>query len=185
MAELLEFIRKNPAKLNYGSAGNGTSHHLAGELFKQQTRTFITHIPYRGAGPALQDLVAGQIELMFDGLGSSAQHIRSGAIRAIAQAADKPAPGFANLPLAKDGGAPNYQVSTWYGLWAPRGTPREAVEAVQALLRRALASEEIRAAWTQLGSETPQLYGEDFGRFVAGETQRWAAVVKASGVKID
>ena len=181
----MDQVRRGPGKYNYGSAGNGTSHHLAGELFKQQTKTFITHIPYRGAGPALQDLVAGQIELMFDGLGSSAQHIRSGAIRAIAQAADKPAPGFGQVPLAKDGGAPNYRVATWYGLWAPKGSSRESVQAMQAALRKALASDEIRAAWTQLGSETPQLYGEDFGRFVASETQRWAAVVKASGVKID
>ncbi|MBN8504981.1 MAG: tripartite tricarboxylate transporter substrate binding protein [Burkholderiales bacterium] len=185
LPELLAYVRANPGKLNYASAGNGTSHHLAGELFKQQTKTFITHIPYRGAGPALQDLVAGQIELMFDGLGSSAQHIRSGSVRAIAQAADKPAPGFANVPLAKDGGAPGYVVATWYGLWAPKGTPREAVAAMQAELRKAFASEEIKAAWTQLGSEPPALYGDDFGRFVSSETQRWAAVVKASGVKID
>jgi tripartite-type tricarboxylate transporter receptor subunit TctC len=109
LPELLEYLRKNPGKLNYGSAGNGTSHHLAGELFKLQTKTFITHIPYRGAGPALQDLVAGQVDLMFDGLGSSAQHIKLGRIRAIAQAADKPAPGFGDVPLAKAGGAPHYR----------------------------------------------------------------------------
>lgn len=185
LPELLAHVRANPGKLNYASAGNGTSHHLAGELFKQITKTYITHIPYRGAGPALQDLVAGQIELMFDGLGSSAQHIRSGSVRALAQAADKPAPGFANLPLAKDVGAPGYHVATWYGLWAPKGTPREAVVAMQAELKKALASDEIKAAWHSLGSELPILYGEDFGRFVVAETQRWAAVVKASGVKID
>ena len=94
-------LRKNPGKLNYGSAGNGTSHHLAGELFKLQTKTFITHIPYRGAGPALQDLIAGQVDLMFDGLGSSAAHIKGGRIRAIAVAAGKRAPGFADVPLAQ------------------------------------------------------------------------------------
>jgi tripartite-type tricarboxylate transporter receptor subunit TctC len=185
LPELLAYVRQNPGKLNYASAGNGTSHHLAGELFKQQTKTFITHIPYRGAGPALQDLVAGQVELMFDGLGSSAQHIRSGAIRAIAVAADKPAPGFGNVPLAKDGGAPAYQVATWYGLWAPKGTPREAIAAMQAELRKAFASDEVRTAWTSLGSETPTLYGEDFGRFVAAETKRWAEVVRAAQVRMD
>lgn len=185
LPELLAHVRANPGKLNYASAGNGTSHHLAGELFKQITKTYITHIPYRGAGPALQDLVAGQIELMFDGLGSSAQHIRSGTIRALAQAADKPAPGFAALPLAKESGAPGYQVSTWYGLWAPKGTPREAVAAMQVELKKAFASDEIKSAWHNLGSELPTLYGEDFGRFVGAETQRWATVVKASGVRID
>ncbi len=120
LPEFLDFLRKNPGKLNYGSAGNGTSHHLAGELFKLQTKTFITHIPYRGAGPALQDLIAGQVDMMFDGLGSSANHIKGGRIRAIAVAAGKPAPGFADLPLAKAGGAPNYEVATCTGCGRPR-----------------------------------------------------------------
>ena len=185
LPELLEYLRKNPGKLNYGSAGNGTSHHLAGELFKLQTRTFITHIPYRGAGPALQDLVAGQVDLMFDGLGSSAGHIKAGRIRAIAQAADKPAPGFGDLPLAKNGGAPQYQVATWYGIWAPKGTPREVVTAMQNEMRKALNGDELKAAWTNLGTETPNLWGDDFGKFVSAETKRWAEVVKASGVKLD
>jgi tripartite-type tricarboxylate transporter receptor subunit TctC len=185
LPELLEYIRKNPAKLNYGSAGNGTSHHLAGELFKLQTKTFITHIPYRGAGPALQDLIAGQVDMMFDGLGSSAAHIKGGRIRAIAQAASKPAPGFGDVPLAKNGGAPQYEVATWYGLWAPKGTPREAIVAMQDALKKSLNSDELKATWTSLGTETPNLWGDDFGRFVGAETKRWAEVVKASGVKLD
>ncbi len=185
LPELLDFIRKNPAKLNYGSAGNGTSHHLAGELFKLQTKTFITHIPYRGAGPALQDLVAGQVDMMFDGLGSSATHIKSGRIRAIAVAGSKAAPGFADVPLAKTGGAPNYEVATWYGLWAPKGTPRELVTAMQNELRKALNSDELKATWTGLGTETPNLWGDDYGRFVSAEIKRWAEVVKNSGVKLD
>jgi tripartite-type tricarboxylate transporter receptor subunit TctC len=185
LPELLDFLRKNPGKLNYGSAGNGTSHHLAGELFKLQTKTFITHIPYRGAGPALQDLVAGQVDMMFDGLGSSAAHIKGGRIRAIAVAADKPAPGFGDVPLAKAGGAPNYQVATWYGIWAPKGTPREVVTAMQNEMRKALNGDDLKAAWTGLGTETPNLWGDDFGRFIGNEVKRWAEVVKASGVKLD
>ena len=101
---LLDYLRKNPAKLNYGSAGNGTSHHLAGELFKLQTRTFITHIPYRGAGPALQDLIAGQVDLMFDGLGSSAVHIKNGRIKALAVASPTRAPGFPDVPSSTEAG---------------------------------------------------------------------------------
>jgi tripartite-type tricarboxylate transporter receptor subunit TctC len=185
LPELLDFLRKNPAKLNYASAGNGTSHHLAGELFKLQTKTFITHIPYRGAGPALQDLVAGQVDLMFDGLGSSATHIKSGRIRAIAVAGDKPAPGFGDVPLAKAGGAPNYNVATWYGIWAPKGTPREVVSAMQAEMRKALNGDDLKATWTGLGTETPNLWGDDFGRFVGTEIKRWAEVVKGAGVKLD
>jgi tripartite-type tricarboxylate transporter receptor subunit TctC len=185
LPELLDYLRKNPAKLNYGSAGNGTSHHLAGELFKLQTKTFITHIPYRGAGPALQDLVAGQVDLMFDGLGSSAPHIKGGRIRAIAVAGDKPAPGFGDVPQARNVGAPNYLVATWYGIWAPKGTPREIVTAMQNEMKKALNGDELKATWTGLGTETPNLWGEDFGKFVGAETKRWAEVVKASGVKLD
>jgi tripartite-type tricarboxylate transporter receptor subunit TctC len=185
LPELLDFLRKNPGKLNYGSAGNGTSHHLAGELFKLQTKTFITHIPYRGAGPALSDLIAGQVDMMFDGLGSSANHINGKRIRAIAVAGDKPAPGFGNVPLAKDSGAPDYKVATWYGLWAPKGTPKEAVEAMQAELKKAYASAEIKSAWEGLGTEIPNLWGDDFGKFVGNETKRWGDVVKAANVKMD
>jgi tripartite-type tricarboxylate transporter receptor subunit TctC len=185
LPELLDFIRKNPGKLNYGSAGNGTSHHLAGELFKLQTKTFITHIPYRGAGPALQDLIAGQVDMMFDGLGSSANHIKGGRLRGIAVAADKRAPGFADLPTAPEGGLPNYKVATWYGLWAPKGTPADTVLLMQAEMRKALNSDELRATWTSLGTETPNLWGADFGRFVNAEVKRWAEVVKNSGAKLD
>jgi len=182
---LLDFVRANPGKLNYGSAGNGTSHHLAGELFKLQTKTFITHIPYRGAGPALQDLVAGQVDLMFDGLGSSAQHIKSGRIKALAVASDKRAPGFPDLPTASEGGVPTYQVATWYGLWAPKGTPKEIIAAMQAEMKKAFATEEIKTTWTGLGTTVPSLWGDDFGKFVASETKRWADVVKSSGAKLD
>ncbi|RZI57597.1 MAG: tripartite tricarboxylate transporter substrate binding protein [Rubrivivax sp.] len=182
---LLDFLKKNPGKLNYGSAGNGTSHHLAGELFKLQTQTFITHIPYRGAGPALQDLMAGQVDLMFDGLGSSAAHIRGGRIKALAVASSKRAPGFPDIPSAAEAGIPQYQVATWYGLWAPKGTPKEVIAAMQAELRKAYATEELKNIWTGLGTDMPTLYGDAFGKFVHGEVVRWADVVKRSGAKLD
>jgi tripartite-type tricarboxylate transporter receptor subunit TctC len=185
LPEFLEFVRKNPGRLNYGSAGNGTSHHLAGELFKMQTKTFITHIPYRGAGPALQDLVAGQVDMMFDGLGSSAAHIKGGRIRGIAVASDKRAPGFPDLPTSTEGGVPTYKVATWYGIWTPKGTPRELVTAMQNEMRKALTSDELKATWTSLGTDTPNLWGDDFGKFVTSEIKRWAEVVKGSGAKLD
>ena len=182
---LLEFVRKNPAKLNYGSAGNGTSHHLAGELFKLQTKTFITHIPYRGAGPALQDLIAGQVDMMFDGLGSSAAHIKGGRITALAVAAEKRAPGFPDVPTSIEGGVPTYQVATWYGIWAPKGTPKEALDGMRAEMTKALGSDELRKAWNGLGTDTPNLYGDAFGKFVSSEVKRWAEVVKHSGAKLE
>ncbi len=183
--ELIDLAKKNPGKLNYASAGSGTSHHLAGELFKQQTGTFITHIPYRGAGPALQDLIAGQVDIMFDGLGSSAAHIKAGRLKGLAVASDKRAPGFPELPAASELGLPNYQVATWYGLWAPKGTSRDVVERIQAELRKALNSEELVAVWRGIGSATPDLYGDGFGRFVGSEVKRWAEVVKASGARLE
>ncbi|PTT82091.1 ABC transporter substrate-binding protein, partial [Pelomonas sp. HMWF004] len=173
---LLAALRAKPGKLNYGSAGNGTSHHLAGELFKLQTQTFITHIPYRGAGPALQDLIAGQVDLMFDGLGSSATHIKGGRIKALAVASKQRAVGFPDVPTAAEAGVPGYEVSTWYGLWAPKGTSRELVAGMQAELKRAFATDELRTLWHGLGAETPNLYGDAFGQFVSSEIKRWATV---------
>jgi tripartite-type tricarboxylate transporter receptor subunit TctC len=185
LKELLEVLRKNPGKLNYGSAGNGTSHHLAGELFKLQTKTFITHIPYRGAGPALQDLIAGQVDMMFDGLGSSANHIKGGRLKAIAVAGDKRAPGFADLPTAAESGLPGYKVATWYGLWAPKGTPRDAVAGMAAEMKKALNSDNLKSTWNDLGTDSPNLWGDEFGKFVANEVKRWAEVVRSSGAKLD
>ncbi|MET0208784.1 MAG: tripartite tricarboxylate transporter substrate binding protein [Burkholderiaceae bacterium] len=182
---LLEMLRASPGKLNYASAGNGTSHHMAGELFKLQTKTFITHIPYRGAGPALQDLMAGQVDLLFDGLGSSAGHIKNGRIKALAVASAKRAPGFPDIPSAVEAGIPDYQVATWYGLWAPKGTPKEVIAAMQAEMRKAFTADEIRNAWNGLGTEVPNVYGDAFGKFVHSEIVRWAQVVKSSGAKLD
>jgi len=185
LKDLVAYLKANPGKLNYGSAGNGTSHHLAGELFKLQTGTFITHIPYRGAGPALQDLIAGQVDMMFDGLGSSAQHIRNGRVKALAVAAERPAPGFPNIPTTVQAGVPSYQVATWYGLWAPKGTPKDVIDRMTAEIVKAMATPEIKEAWTGLGSEIPTLTGAAFGSFVERETKRWAEVAKASGAKLD
>jgi len=185
LAQFTEFVRKNPGRLNFASAGNGTSHHLAGELFKLQTKTFITHIPYRGAGPALQDLIAGQVDLMFDGLGSSANHIKGGRLRGIAVAADKRAPGFPDLPTTAESGMPGYKVATWYAVWAPKNTPREIVSAFEAEMRKAINSDELKTLWNGLGAETPSLYGADLGKFVSSEIKRWAEVVKTSGAKLD
>ena len=185
LKSLIEYLRKNPGKLNYASAGNGTSHHLAGELFKLQTNTFITHIPYRGAGPALQDLIAGQVDMLFDGLGSSATHIKNGRIRALAVASQRRAPGFPDIPTSGEAGLASYQVSTWYGLWAPKGTPKDVIDKMEAELQKAFATDELRNLWNGLGAEVPNLYGDAFGKFVTSETKRWAEVVKSSGAKLE
>lgn len=181
----IEYAKKNPGKLNYGSAGNGSSHHLAGELFKMQTKTFITHIPYRGAGPALGDLIAGQVDMMFDGLGSSSQHIKSGKIKALAVASNKRSAAFPDVPTAAEAGVPGYVVSTWYGLWAPKGTPKDVVDKMTAEVTKALNSPELKASWLNNGSDTPNLTGEAYGKFVSAEIKRWGDVAKSSGAKMD
>jgi tripartite-type tricarboxylate transporter receptor subunit TctC len=177
--------KRNPGKLNYASAGAGTSHHLAGELFKLQTNTFITHIPYRGAGPALQDLIAGNVDCMFDGLGSSAQHIKAGRIKALMVAGNKRNPAFPDVPSASEVGLPDYTVTTWYGLWAPKGTPAEVQTRIVEDMRKALATDELKAIWANNGAEIPSLVTTAYGSFVSSEIKRWAGVVKASGAKIE
>ncbi|MDP2371316.1 Bug family tripartite tricarboxylate transporter substrate binding protein [Rhodoferax sp.] len=181
----LEQVRKSPGRMNYGSAGSGTSHHLAGELFKQQTRTFITHIPYRGAGPALQDLISGNVDMMFDGLGSSAAHIKGGRIKALMVSGLKRNPAFPDVPCAGELGLSDYTVTTWYGLWAPKGTPPEVQVRIVEEVRRAVATDELRAIWASNGAEFGNLTPAQFGAFVGAEVKRWAAVVKASGAKLD
>ena len=183
--ELIAYAKANPGKLNYGSAGNGTSHHLAGELFKLQTKTFITHIPYRGAGPALQDLIAGNVDMMFDGLGSSAQHIKSGRIRALMVSGDKRNPAFPDVPCAAESGLPDYTVTTWYGLWAPKGTPQAVQAQVIDQVQRIGSAEEIKSIWARNGADYGGMNQQQFAAMVHGEIARWAQVVKASGVKLE
>lgn len=181
----LDLVKKNPARLNYGSAGGGTSHHLAGELFKLQTQTFITHIPYRGAGPALQDLIAGNVDMMFDGLGSSAQHIKAARVKALMVSGAKRNPAFPDVPCSAELGLPDYTVSTWYGVWAPKGTPAEAQTRAVEEIRRACQTEEAKAVWAGQGAEFPNLTGAQFDAFIKAELKKWGQVVKASGAKLD
>jgi tripartite-type tricarboxylate transporter receptor subunit TctC len=183
--EFLALVKASPGKYNYASAGNGTSHHLAGELFKLQTRTFITHIPYRGAGPALQDLMAGSADVMFDGLGSSANHIKSGRIKALMVSGSRRNPAFPDVPSAAEVGLPDYTVTTWYGVWAPKGTPADLQKRIAEEVRKAVLSDELKAIWAQQGAEFPDMTQQQFAAFIDGEVKRWAQVVRASNVKAD
>jgi len=181
----LELVRKNPGKYNYGSAGTGTSHHLAGELFKQQSKTFITHIPYTGAGPSLRDLVGGQVDMMFDGLGSSAAHIKGGRVKALMVSGNKRSPAFPDIPCAAEVGMPDYNVTTWYGVWAPKGTPADMQARAIEEIRKACSTDEAKAVWAAQGAEFSNLAGPQFGSFISAEVKKWAQVVKASGAKLD
>ena len=183
--EFIAYAKRNPAKMNYGSAGAGTSHHLAGELFKQQTGTFITHIPYRGAGPMLQDLISGNVDVCFDGLGSSSAHIKGGRIKALMMAGAKRNPAFPDVPCAAEVGLPDYTVTTWYGLWAPKGTPADVQAKIIEEMKKALATDELKTIWAANGSDIPNVTTTAYANFVDAEVKRWATVVKASGAKLE
>ena len=183
--DFIELIRKNPGKLDYASAGAGSVHHLAGELFKQQTKTSITHIPYRGAGPALQDLISGTVDMAFDGLGSSAGHIKGGRIKALMVAGNKRNPAIPDVPSAAEVGLPAYDVHTWYGLWAPKGTPPEVQAAAIEAFRKAAQDPEAKTVWAGQGADFPNVTGAQFGKLIHDEIRKWADVVKASGAKLE
>jgi tripartite-type tricarboxylate transporter receptor subunit TctC len=184
LAELIAEAKANPGKMNFGSSGNGSTHHLAGELFQLLSGTKMTHVPYRGAGPAMQDLVGGQIDLMFDGLGSSANQITSGTVKGIAVASAARSPAIPNVPTATEGGLAGYEVSTWYALWAIKGTPQDIVDRMTAELGKALDSAPIKDAWAKNGSDIVKLAGKDFAAYVTSETARWGKVVKDAGVRL-
>jgi tripartite-type tricarboxylate transporter receptor subunit TctC len=183
--DFASYIKANPGKLNYASAGNGTAHHLTVELYKTLTRTFATHIPYRGAGPALQDLLAGQVDFMFDGLGSSMPQIRAGKLVPLAVTSDKRSFALPDVPTLAESGVRGYDARTWYAVWAPAGTPRDIVLRMQQEIARALAGQELKDAWVLLGAEAGGQSPEDMKTFVDAEIAKWAKVVKDSGAKLD
>jgi tripartite-type tricarboxylate transporter receptor subunit TctC len=185
LKSFIELVKKNPGKFNYASAGSGTVHHLTGEQFKIQTGTFITHIPYRGAGPAMGDLLAGQVDLEFDGLGTSAQQIKSGKLIALAVASAKRSPTIPNVPTFIEAGLPGFEASTWYGLFAPKGTPKAIVDKMIAEVEKAINTPELKAIWLANGSDTPNISGDNFAKLIRSDITRWAGVVKKSGAKLD
>ena len=183
LAEFIAYLKANPNKVDYASAGRGTTHHLAGELFQILSGTTMNHVPYRGAGPAMQDLVSGQIHVMFDGLGTSANQIQSGTLRGLALAAPARSNAIPDVPTAAEAGLKGYEVSTWYALFAPKGTPPEIVAKMAAEVRKALDTELLKEIWAKNGSATPNLAGAEFGKFVTSEIAKWSDVVKKAGIK--
>jgi tripartite-type tricarboxylate transporter receptor subunit TctC len=183
LAEFIAHLKANPGKVDFASAGRGTTHQLAGELFNILAGTKMNHVPYRGAGPAMQDLISGHVHVMFDGLGSSANQIQGGTLRALAVAAPKRSPAIPDVPTAAEAGLKGYEVSTWYALFAPKGTPPEIVAKMSAEVRKALDSDALKDIWAKNGSATPTLMGPAFGKFVTSELARWADVVQKAGIK--
>ncbi len=183
VAEFIAYCKANPTKVNMASSGSGTSTHLSGELFKAMTGCNMLHIPYKGAGPVLTDLIGGQVQVFFDNLPSSAPHINSGSIRALAVTSASREPSMPTLPTVGDT-VPGYEATAWFGVGMPKGAPREAIDKVNAEINRALADPKMRARLAELGGSPIGGTPEDFGRVIASETEKWAKVVNTSGATV-
>lgn len=184
LKSLLERLKK-PNRVDYASTGTGTSQHLTGELFKLKTGAQINHVPYRGTGPALQDLEAGHVDMMFDTLAGASGFIKSGQLRALAVATNERVAGFENVPTTREAGVPDFVATSWYAIWAVKGTPKPIIERMTAEVSKALANPDIQTRWTGMGATTRKLTGAEFGSFVHSETVRWADVVKRANIKMD
>jgi tripartite-type tricarboxylate transporter receptor subunit TctC len=185
LQEFIAYLKKNPGKLNYGSAGSGTTHHLAVELFKIMTNTFIVHIPYRGAGPLMPDLLAGQVDLAFDGLGTSAPQIKAGKLIPLAVSTLKRNPLLPNVPTVNESGVPGYEVRTWYALWAIKGTPKDIQDRMYKEVVIAMNQPDLKKIWSEQGADAGGMPPAEFGKLVQSEIAKWAKVVKQSGAQVD
>ena len=184
VAEFIAYCKANPSKVNMASSGSGTSTHLSGELFKTMTGCAMQHVPYKGAGPVLTDLIGGQIQVFFDNLPSSAPHIKGGSIRALGMTSAAREPSFPDVPTIGDT-VSGYEATAWFGIGMPRNAPREAIERINAEVNRALADPKMRERLAALGGVSMAGTPEDFGRAIAAETEKWAKVVAASGATVD
>ena len=182
--EFIAYARANPGKINLASGGNGTSQHLSGELFKMMTGLSIVHVPYRGAAPALTDLIGGQVQVMFGDMPSSIEFIKAGKLRALAVTTVTRSEALPDLPTVSDF-LPGYESSAWYGIGAPKNTPVEIVERLSKEISAALADPKMKARLTSLGGTTLDGSPSRFGTLIADETQKWAKVVKFSGAKVE
>jgi tripartite-type tricarboxylate transporter receptor subunit TctC len=184
VAEFIAYCKAHPGKVNMASSGSGTSVHLSGELFKSMTGCDMVHVPYKGAGPALIDLIGGQVDVLFDNLPSSIGHIKGGKVRALAVTSQEREPSLPQLPTVAET-VPGYEATAWFGIGMPKGTPREIIDKVNAEVNRALADPKFRARLAELGGKPIAGTPEDFGKIIAAETAKWEKVVISSGAKVE
>lgn len=184
--DFIAYAKTHPGQLNMASSGNGTSIHLAGELFKSRTGVFMTHIPYRGSGPALMDLVGGNMDVMFDNLPSALPQIKGGKLKAFAVTSNQRSAAMPELPTIEEAGSlPGFEASSWFGLLAPAGTPAAIVQRVQQETAKALGSPAIKEKLLAQGAIPSGNTPQEFAKLIEAELSKWAAVVKASGAKVD
>jgi tripartite-type tricarboxylate transporter receptor subunit TctC len=185
VAEFLAYIKAHPGKVHYGSAGVGTTQHLAAELLRDMAKLDIVHVPYKGAAPMMTDLIGGQTEFALDSAGSAGTYIRSGRVRALAITSEKRDPAFPALPTMVESGLPNYVASTWYGVAAPAGLPTPVKTRLHEALIKAYKDPQLIEAYRTIGAEPDARSPAAFDAFVRSETQRWAGLVKSVGITAD
>jgi len=185
LQDLIDYARANPGRLNYGSAGSGTTHHLSVELFKTMTKTFMVHIPYRGAGPLMIDLLAGQVDLAFDGMGTSSTQIKAGKLIPLAVTSVARNPVLPSVPTVGEAGVPGYEVRTWYGLWALKGTPQPIKDRMWKEVVAAMDTPQLKNIWAEQGADPGGMSQQDMTKLVRSEIVKWAKVVKDAGAKVD
>lgn len=185
IVELIAYLKANPGKVSYGSSSNGSALHLAGEMFKLMTGTDMVHIPYRGGGPAVQDLIAGNIQVMFDSIPSSAAAVRGGLLRPLAVTTATRAAAYPDLPTVAEAGVPGFEISTWYAIWAPPRTPTPMVARLQQAVAAAVAVPEVRERMAVLGADPVADTPTEFAAFCVREYARWGKLVRDAQVKLD
>ena len=184
VAEFIAYVKANPGKVNMASSGNGTSVHLSGEMFMMMTGTKMQHVPYRGAAPAITDLLGGQVQLIFDNMPSVIQQIRAGSLRALAVTTTARSPQLPDVPTLAET-VPGYEASALFGMGAPKKTPPEIIEKLNREINAVLAEPGIKAKLVDLGGEPLIGSPEDFGKMIVAETEKWEKVVKAAGVHVE
>ena len=182
--EFIDYGKKNPGKINMASSGSGTSVHLSGELFKSMAGIDMKHVPYKGAGPAITDLIGGQVDVLFDNMPSIISHIRAGSVRALGVTTAQRSPALPDVPAVAET-VPGYEASAWFGAAAPKGTPRAAIERLNREINAALADPAMRAKLADLGGVPIPGTPEQFWQLHRAETEKWAKVVQSSGAKVE
>lgn len=181
----VDYAKANPGKVNYGSSGAGTSIHLAGELFKQQAGIDMLHIPFSGSGPSMTALVGGQTDVVFENMPAAVPQIKAGKIKAFAVTTDKRSPAFPDVPTLKESGYPNFNVSSWFGLVAPKGTPKPIIDKINATVEKILAKPEVIKQLEGLGATAEKNTPEEFAKFVSDETKTWSEVIRKGNISIE
>jgi tripartite-type tricarboxylate transporter receptor subunit TctC len=185
LREFIALAKSRPGQLNYASAGNGTPHHIAGEMFKQMAGVDMVHVPYKGTGPAVPDLIAGQVSFMSIEILAAMPHVKSGKLRALGIATNTRNPGAPELPTVSEAGLPGFEVTSWYGILAPAGTPKPITERLAAEMTKAIATPDLSERLASLGATPVGNSPDEFGVHLRREAEKWAKAVKASGARVD